>query len=225
MFPLKPEHHAAARDLASWLAGRQGGQPYKAELPSTEDYDVTRADLVNRLTDAFLSFVSSARGQGFKNAARRALVEDIPAAFYRGYQDAGGEETEADDEKWLTAEQGRQLDFMVDAFTALTVQRDNESSTQAGIDSRVGMWAATLDGIYTEGKLRGSKNVMCRFDGVDGEHSCESCQDLKDGPPRSVKWIRAHNAIPKPGNKDFDCECWNCLHNWFSVKTGEQMTF
>lgn len=215
----------ASMPLDEWLRGQGGGGAFKAALPATEDYDVTRADLVNRLTDAFLTFVSSQRGQASRNAARKAVAEDVPAAFYAGYADAGGEDTDDDDEKWLTAEQARQLDFLTDAFTALADDRDNETATEAAIDARVELWADTLDGIYSEGYLRGSKNIMCYFDGDDGAETCDDCQELKDGPPRSVKWILAHEKKPFPGNKKFKCGCWKCQHNWFSVKTDEQVTF
>jgi len=218
---LTPEHHAAARTLAAWLAGQAGSGPYKAATSGGEDYDNIRADLVDKLKDAFLSFVST-NGKAARNKAKRTLVEDIPAAFYRGYEDGGGDTTEPDDEAWLTAKQAEQLGFMGDALDAL--RATGEDITESAIDSRVEFWAGTLDGIYSEGKLRGSKNMMCYFDGDDGAESCDTCQGLKDGPPRSVKYILAHDLIPRPGNKNFDCGGWQCQHGWRSVKTNEWMT-
>ncbi len=207
------------------LSGSADYKSIKMGLPDTEDYDVVRADFVNRLTDAFLIFASTggASSRASRNAAARAVAEDVPAAFYAGYKDAGGDDTEDEDESWLTAEQGRQLAFMTDALAA--VRGAGDVSTEDAIGARVEMWAATLDGIFSEGKLRGSKNMMCYFDGDDGDESCSDCQDLKAGPPRSVKYILAHELVPKPGNENFECGCWKCKHNWRSVKTDEWMTF
>ncbi len=196
--------------------------PQKA-TSSGEDYDVIRADLVNRLTDAFLSAVST-NSRSASNAAKRALIEDIDAAFHRGYADAGGKETEDDDEAWVTAKQAEQRDYMTEALASLRGLGD--SITEDTINARAELWGGMLDGVYSEGKLRGSKNMMCYFDGDDGEESCDECQELKAGPPRSVKYILAHDLARRNGNENFGCGRWkNCHHNWFSVETDEQMTF
>jgi hypothetical protein len=193
---------------------------------SGEDYDVIRADLVNRIEEAFMDFVSqSGAVTRFRSAAGRALAEDIPAAFERGYQDAGGEELDDDDNAWVTAKQSEQIAYMADAFESLKETRANETATEDGIAARAEIWGAMLDGVYSEGKLRGGKNMMLYFDGDDGAESCETCQKLKDGPPRSAKWVREHEMVPTPGNENFECKCFRCQHNWFSVKTDEQVTF
>ena len=89
---------------------------------------------------------------------------------------------------------------------------------------RVDGYVATLEGVYTEGKLRGSKNKTLEFDGDDGEESCEDCQRLK-GKRRTIKWILANNAIPRPGNDYFECQGYKCQHYWVDTKTGERYTF
>lgn len=212
---------SALRDLLEaarlW---RAAAFPEKA-TSAAEDYDIIRADFVNRLTDAFQSAVST-NGRAARNAAGRALAEDIPAAFGRGYSDAGGGEPEDDDDAWVTAKQAEQLQFMADAITSLRGMGEN--ITEDIINARVELWAGMLDGVYSEGKLRGSKNMLCYFDGDDGAESCQTCQDLKDGPPRTVKYILAHHLVPQPGNENFECGCWKCEHHWFSVKTDEQVT-
>ncbi len=112
--------------------------------------------------------------------------------------------------------------YMTDALASLRGLGD--SITEDTINARAELWGGMLDGVYSEGKLRGSKNMLCYFDGDDGAESCDTCQGLKDGPPRSVKWIIAHQMNPYPGNKNFDCGCWKCEHGWRSVKTDEWMT-
>jgi len=183
---------------------------FKAALPATEDYDNVRADLVGRLKDAFLTFVSSRRGQASRNAARKAIAEDVPAAFYAGYADAGGEDTEDDDERWLTAEQARQLDFLVDAFQALADDRDNETAKESAIDDRIEIWAATLDAIYAQGKLRGAANKMLTWQLGQTEKHCSTCSKL-DGQRHGAKWWLAHDYIPRePGSDTLECGGWNC---------------
>lgn len=215
---------AHLRDALALMATALGRKLAEARLPATEDYDVVRADLVNRLTDAFLTFVSTARGGGALNAAKRALTEDIPAAFYRGYKDAGGEEVDDADEKWLTATQATQVAWMDNTFEGLKVQRDNDSATESGLQARAEVWGKTLDGIYSEGRLRASKNITLEFDGDDGAESCKDCQKLK-GKRRTIKWILEHDMIPRPGNENFECGGWKCEHFWKNPKTGERYTF
>ena len=62
----------------------------KEKVPPTEDYAVVRADMVNRLLESFRTYVSASRGRAAAIAARRALVEGISAAFYRGFKTGGG---------------------------------------------------------------------------------------------------------------------------------------
>lgn len=219
------EHYQPVVSVDTFLAAQTNGA-FKA-TSAAEDYDVIRADLVTRIGEAFMDFVSQSGGvTRFRNAAGRALTEDIDAAFHRGYTDAAGAdaETEQDDEDWVTSKQGEQRDFMAAAFESFKDVRTNETATQDYIDGRAEVWGGMLDGVYSEGMLRGSKNEMCYFDGDDGAESCETCQDLKAGPPRSVKYILAHNLIPHPGNTEFECGGWKCEHGWRSVKTDKWVT-
>jgi hypothetical protein len=204
-----PAHLNAAALVAAKL---------KAALPVTEDYAVVRADFDNRLTDAFLSFAGSGgnASRGPRNEARSAVAEDVPAAFYRGYKDAGGEETDPDDEDWLTGEQARQLAFMNDALSALKQQAADETVTEDGIKTRVENWLSTLDGIYASGKLRGKDNVMLTFDGDDGKESCKECQRYK-GQRHSAKWWIKRDLVRRNGNDNYGCGRWaNCQHDFYT---------
>lgn len=190
----------------------------KAAIPATEDYDVVRADFGNRLKDAFDSYASTGASgrRSAGNDARAAVAEDVPAAFYRGYHDAGGEDTEQDDDDWLTHEQARQLAFMKDALASLKEQADAETLTEDGITSRVENWQSTLDGIYAEGKLRGAVNVMLTYDGDDGEESCDDCQRYK-GQRHSAKWWLKRDLVRRNGNDNYACGRWKpCQHHFYS---------
>lgn len=198
----------------------------KAALPATEDYDVVRADLSNRLFDAFMGFLSSAGSvTKWRNAARRALVEDVPGAFYRGYEDAAGAdaETEPEDERWITAETARQMAFMDYTFEALREIRADESARESDVEARCETWARTLDGIYSEGKLRGAGNVMLTFDGDDGNESCPECQKYK-GQRHGARWWIARDLVRRNGNDNYGCGRWEpCQHDLYD-DDGEMFT-
>jgi len=201
----------------------------KSSIPPTEDIDVLRADLRNRLKDAFSSYAgaSSRGGRAFISDAKQALQEDLSGAFYAGYREAAGDgaETEDDDESWLTATLSEQQSYLDDAFKSVRGAANDESITEDDIDNRVEKWGGTLDGVYSQGILRGSKNLMCYFAGDDGKESCATCQRLQSGPNRSVRYILSHGLNPYPGNPNFECGNWECAHNWFSVKDDSQVTF
>jgi hypothetical protein len=200
-----------------------------AALPTRKaggDYDAIRSEYEGRLFDAFMSYIQSgSRAQ--RSAAGRAVVEAVPAAFERGIEDGGGDTDDIDpeDSAWATAQQGTQIDYLDGVFEWLKDLRANDTATEDMIQGRVNMWVGTLDGIYSEGRLRGMKNQKLYFDGDDGKESCVDCQRLKNGPPRTAKWVREHDMAPHPGNTNFECGGWNCAHAWYSVKTDEQVTF
>jgi hypothetical protein len=218
------QQYTPRASLAAWLSGRAGTGAFgaKAALPDTEDYDVVRADLVNRLTNAFMEYLASDSSvRAARNDAKQAVVEDVDAAFYRGYEDAAGAdaETEDDDEKWLTAAQSEQLGFMADAFESLKEWRAAGDFTESDVDDRAETWGVTLDGIYQEGKARGAGNVMLTFRRPDGavasKKPCSDCARL-DGKRHSAAWWSKRDLIRRNGNDAFECGRWEgCLHDLF----------
>lgn len=183
----------------------------KDALPSTDDYDVIAAAYADDLFDAFIGFASSSgRGsRAYRNAASRAVVEAVPAAFYRGYQDAGGEDTEPDDEDWLTARQDAERGYLPGVFDWLAEQRDAETITEDAVRARVDNWASSLASIYVEGQLRGSKNKMLTWSLGSTEKHCATCASL-NGQRHSAKWYVRRNYIPRKPQADMDCGGWNC---------------
>lgn len=197
----------------------------RAALPPVEDYDVIRADYYNRLFDAMISYVSSSGGNTkWANQVRKAITEDFPAAFYAGFSDEGGTETDPEDETWLTDRIERELGFVPGLFADLKAWRESENFTEGDIEARAEMWARSLDGVYSRGKLLASKNKKLEFDGDDGEESCATCMGLK-GKQKTIKWILDNDMIPEPGNENYDCKGFNCHHFWKDPKTGERYTF
>ncbi len=221
------DHTAAVKaDLAAAMsAAMRYLARVKTPLPETYEYGAVRETYAGALTDAFLGYVGSGGPvTRWRNQAGRAVIEGTADAFYRGYDDAGGEETEDEDEQWLTQRQKEQVNFLPDVFDWIGEQRDAETITEDIIAERVDVWVASLDGTYTEGKLRGSKNKTLVFVGDDGMESCEVCQSLK-GKRHKIRWILDNDAIPRPGNSFFTCQGYRCQHYWEDPKTGERYTF
>ncbi len=196
----------------------------KASIPSTEDYDVVSADYEKRLFDAFIGYASSSGASTkWRNQVRRAIVDDFAAAFYSGYVEAGGEETESEDEKWLTARVKEEIGYVDNAFDSIFNEREAETVTEDSINGRVQDWVSNLNSVYSEGKLRGNENKMLTFDGDDGEESCTQCQKFK-GKRHSAKWWLKRDLIRRNGNEHFDCGRWgNCHHDLYD-DDGEMYT-
>lgn len=179
-----------------------------------------------RLQEDFIQYLSSKGGASrtYYNDARQAVVEGVSAAFYAGYDDEDPEDDpDSEDEAWLTAKINEQVQYITDALAALKDLRDTDW-TEEQVATRVNFWSGTMDGVWSEGKLRGAKNKKLEFDGDDGKESCDTCQELK-GKRMRVKDILEQELIPQPGNKKFECGGWHCEHYWKDPKTGERYTF
>lgn len=208
-----------------WLEARLADDA-KAALPDVPDYQRTRRGYRLAVIGAVSGYLESDKGIGqFKRQLGRAVIEAFSDAFYAGYADAGGEETEAEDERWLTDRANAELGFIDELFAGLKEKRKGDALDIDGeVEARADGYTATLDGVYTEGKLRGAKNRTLVFSGDDGEESCPDCKRLK-GKRRTIKWILANDAIPRPGNEFFECQGYRCQHYWEDPKTGERYSF
>lgn len=166
---------------------------------------------------------SGGRVTRWKGLMRRAVVEHFQQAFQAGYAKNGATAIADEDERWLTDRMNKELGFVDNLFTTLkdlqgVVKADSEASARAD------GYAATLDGIYSEGLLRGAKSKTLRFVGDDGVESCKTCQSFK-GKLHTIRWIVNHGMIPAPGNEHFICKGYQCMHFWEDPKTGERWTF
>ena len=213
-----PDHRRAAHVVAGLVAERL---TVKAPLPGTDDYAAVRAEYESRLFDAFIGFASSSGrgGRAFRNEAGRAVTDATSAAFYRGYQDAGGEETEAEDEDWLTARQEGERGHLPGVFEWLAEAREAETITEPLIQERVERWAQSLDSIYSEGLLRGKKNQMLEWRYGDTEH-CATCLKL-NGQRHTAKWYLARDYIPGKPGAAMDCGGYRCQCSLLDKDGGE----
>lgn len=192
-------------------------QPAQKDVPPpTEDWSVVQADYRNRLFEALMGYAGGTRVTAHKNAFRQAVAEDVPAAFYSGYVEAGGEDTEPQDEKELTRLLNAQLEFVDGVFDWVKEQREAETITEPAITARVDTWVGTLSSIYAEGKARGDANQMLTFQGDDGAESCPDCQKLK-GKRHSAGYWRKKGLLARNGNPNFECGRWDaCAHDYYT---------
>ena len=192
-------------------------------IKAASDYDIVRGDFDDALFEAFWGYVALGGGRSSINAGRQAVAYAVPAAFEAGYAEAGGDaaEMEPEDSDWATAKQAEQLDYVVDSFEALKPTRGEADEDAVGL--RVGAWLSMLDGVYSEGKLRGDRNKMLTFDGDDGKESCAECKRYK-GERHSAAWWLKRDLVRRNGNDNFGCGRWeNCFHNLFD-DDGEEYT-
>lgn len=188
------------------------------------DYSSIRDQYIEEIADAMGGYLEgSGAVTSYRNAMSRAAVEFISDAFYAGYEDAGGEDIESEDEEWLTARIEQEVGNVGSLFQSLRGIRSEGDVEDVAADKAEG-YARSLDAVYNEGKLRGNKNKMLTFEGDDGEESCDDCQRYK-GQRHSAKWWLNHSLIPgQPGNSNFACQGYRCQH-FLEDDDGDEFTF
>jgi hypothetical protein len=166
----------------------------------------------------------------FRNDFKKAILQAFYPAFELGLSDGGGEPpATGDDLDWINAKAEAEFGYTDSLFQYLKELK--QQAREEGLEILSGVaeekgegYARTLDGVYSEGKIRGAKNQVLEFTGPDGNESCPTCQRLK-GKRHKASWWIGHGLVPgQPGNGSFECHGYNCKHYLFSVKTGEVFT-
>lgn len=189
--------------------------------PKPTRYNKLRSEFVDLVQLAVASYLSSSRPvSSYRSDVRNAVTEYFTKAFYRGYVDAGGEETEEEDDNWLVLEVNRQIDFVDSMFDSLkAVRGDVDPDDEA--NKRAAAWAGTMDGIYNEGKFRGDGNVMLTMkrDPSAPEAQSDPCATCKRwrGKRRSAKKWRADGLLARNGNEAYECGRWegSCFDEFY----------
>ena len=121
----------------------------------------------------------------FKSAFKRAVQEGFYPAFEQGLIDGGSEPPAVEDDlDWINAKAAAEwgyVDMLFQQLKELKAEAKTEGYQilEGVAEARAEGYARTLDGIYSEGKIRGAKNKMLTFGGDDGEESCKTCQKYK----------------------------------------------
>ena len=165
----------------------------------------------------------------FRNAFKRAVQEGFYPAFEQGLTDGGSEPpAQEDDLAWINAKAAAEWGFVDMLFQQLKELKaeakvEGYAILEGVAEARAEGYARTLDGIYSEGKIRGAKNKMLTFFGDDGEESCKTCQKLKGQRHRASWWVKRDLVIYR-GNSNYECGCWQCQHG-FHDDQGNVYTF
>lgn len=159
--------------------------------------------------DAVLRYLvqSDAGSRAFVNEIKRSIVDSFPEMFYLNYFE-NAEEIDPEDDKWLTAEIARHVGYVDGTFEELKAFKDKELPPRELEDEatrRAEAYAASLNGVGIEGKLRGLKNQKLWWVLGNAEKHCRTCVDL-DGQAHAARWYLKRNYIPgKPGA---GMDCW-----------------
>ena len=165
----------------------------------------------------------------FKSAFKRAVQEGFYPAFEQGLTDGGSEPPAVEDDlDWINAKAAAEWGFVDMLFQQLKELKalakvDGYQILEGVAEARAEGYARTLDGIYSEGKIRGAKNKMLTFGGDDGEESCKTCQKYKGQRHRASWWVKRDLIIYR-GNANYECGCWQCQHYFFD-DSGNVYTF
>jgi len=184
------------------------------------DYAAIRDEYRSILYSSILSYLDSDSAVTIeRNRARRAVIDNFYPAAELGVTDGGGEPPLVDDDlDWINGKADAERANIDSLFSQLKeMRKDPEFSRDDAFEManlRADNYAKTLDSIYSEAKIRGAKNKMLTFGGMDGhapEFPCPECRKLK-GKRHRAKWWVSHGYVPYPGNPNFTCGTWQCRH-------------
>jgi hypothetical protein len=187
-------------------------------------YQGVRDDYFVAVYDAVQDYLESSRPiTSFSNRMREAMATAFYDAAHLGYEEASGDAVPDDETiKWLNERVASERENIVNLFSRLKQEADPDIIHEA--NARADGYSRTLDMIYQEAKMRGSKNKTLVFSGDDGDESCSTCSGLK-GKRHKISWILANDMIPRPGNDNFVCSGYRCNHFWLDPITGEEYRF
>ncbi len=162
-------------------------------------------------------YTEDAKITKYKNYFKRAINDQFYPAFEQGLKDGGSEPPlEPEDESWIQARIPQEWGFVDNLFASLRdFKKDSDASEwDAETSARAEGYCRTLDGVYSEGKVRGAKNKMLTFGGQSGKESCITCQKLM-GQRHKASWWKNRGLIIERGNSNYECGCWQCQHLLF----------
>jgi hypothetical protein len=198
------------KKLTALFAGSSG-----QELP---EYSQIRATYKYNIKDAILGYLVDEKTNPvkYRNQMKKAMTGAFSNAFRRGYLDAGGDlaKMTGADHAWIGNKQTTEMSYIDQLFDRLKELKKEEPDQDNihEVDDRSEGYAETLDGVYAEGRLRGNRKIMLTFEGEDGEESCKTCKKWKGKRHSADFWIKRGLIPGQPGNQNFECHGFNCLH-------------
>ena len=167
----------------------------------------------------------------YADKLKRIVVNYFSYAFEAGWEDGGGNAADipAKDLSWLLDKKNAEYGFIDLLMYSLKEVRANLEDIPVGewpdiIDQRTEGYLKTLDGIYSEGKVRGAKSdISLTFVGPDGQENCPTCAKWKNKRHRKSFWLKRGLVPGQPGNPNFECRGYNCAH-YLADDQGERYT-
>lgn len=222
---------SALQDAVDWCATNKATIPndLRGELAvlgvaikAAGDITSISAQYHDAVTQAIVDyFTGDRRIQDARNDFKHAVANAFGDGFEAGWLNGGGElPIDADANDWLAGRYDAEfgfIDMLFQQMKEIKAEGDKDFDYFAFATARADGYTGSLLSVYNEGKLRAAGNKMLTFTGEDGspDHICQStggtCVRLMGQRHRASWWV-AHGLIPGPGNSNYDCGGWNCLH-------------
>lgn len=155
---------------------------------------------------------------------RIGITSAFIAAYATGVKDGGAGGV---NKAWIKKRITKELAFIILLFNELEVlKQSGVMSAAATATARATGYTASLDGIYSVGKVTGAEDLLLTFLGKHGqppEYPCKECLYYYEKTYPASFWIE-NDLVPYPGNVNFTCECWGCRHALFT-QDGQLFTY
>ena len=221
---ISNEHRQAAQKLAGIVSSlvRTFAQAQFIKAQATVD-DVAQGfgDNLGDLIQELLRGGHRLSKANFRRDMKKLVKDWSKQVFEVGWEEGGGDiaDVESDDLALLEGFVSEQQGF-VGAFSDWLT--DKESDLDA-VPDRVATWAASMENLGQRAKARAMGDPQLRYDGDDGEESCEECQEYK-GQTHRLSWWEKRGLLARNGNPNFGCKRFdNCHHSFFHARTGEKV--
>ena len=159
-----------------------------------------------------------------RNAFRRAMIDNLGAAFDLGWSDGGGDGFPSGDAlDWYNVRIENELGYIDMLFQeARELRNESDFNYFAWISQKADGYTRTTREMYNAGRLRASKDVMVTFVGEDGAESCPECQMLK-GQRHRISWFVRRNFVP-PHGTGLSCHRGRYCQHYLQNDSGERIT-
>jgi hypothetical protein len=156
--------------------------------------------------------------------AHRAMMKDLGLkCYHEGMREGGIDEPDSDDvavaqdalDEWAAIQFEYVNQFARDAAAAKA-----DPTLRPAILDRIPLWADSMRNFGEAGKMYALGNIALRFDGDDGEESCDDCQRYK-GQRHRRNWWAARGLLERNGNPNYECGRWDNCHHSFYNDAGE----
>jgi len=153
---------------------------------------------------------------------RKIVRDGIGDAYVAGLAECGVafDDMDADDALAIVELTNEQLSHVADFCKAIREARGDKSAERA-IMERVELWTASVEAAGEAGKASGCGDELMRFEldptRADSKESCATCRRLLGKTMRRSEIVK-RGLLIAPGNRNYECGCWNCPHIWVPVR-------